>query len=275
MRIDLRTYAIFLAWAIGIIFSKAQTGQMPVCVPVVSIAIEAKYIQTDKIGNLYVVSKTNQLYKYNAEGKRVSTLNYSYKGNISYVDATNPLEIYLFYKELNLVVFLDNNLAYRGEMRLENYGVGQASAIARSYDNGVWAFDAIDLQLKKTDKNGENQQLSGNVRAYSNADKISVTSIYDNTDKVFVNDSANGLLIFDVFAHFLKTVPSLKGCTDLKVIGNDIYFIKDTLLGKYNLNDFSSKKYVIPEVDKGIMDGCIEKSRLYILRPKSIDVYAF
>jgi hypothetical protein len=114
-----------------------------------AIPIEAKDIQTDRLGNIYAISKTNQLYKYSPDGKLLSTLNYKYLGNISFVDATNPLEIYVFYKELNLVVFLDNNLAYRGEIRLTDFNIGQAAAIARSFDNGIWIFDLADMQLKK------------------------------------------------------------------------------------------------------------------------------
>jgi hypothetical protein len=70
-----------------------------------ALAFEAKEIQTDRMGNLFVISKTNQLYKYNSTGKLLSTLNYNYSGNITSLDVSNPLEIYVFYKELNTIVF--------------------------------------------------------------------------------------------------------------------------------------------------------------------------
>ena len=93
------------------------------------------------------MSPTNQLYKYNYSGKVLATLNYNYNGNISSIDVSNPMEIYVFYKEINRVLLLDNNLAYRGELDLTKLNITQAAAIARSFDNGIWVFDLGDLQF--------------------------------------------------------------------------------------------------------------------------------
>jgi hypothetical protein len=237
-----------------------------------TIPLEAKDIQTDRLGNLYVVSKTNQLYKYNSEGKLLSTLNYKYLGNITLVDATNPMEIYLFYKELNLVVFLDNNLAYRGEMNLVNFGIGQAAAIARSYDNGLWAFDLADLQLKKMDKNGENLQMSGNVRQYI-TNPSSANFIYDNNDRVFVNDSTNGVLVFDVFGTYIKTIP-IKESKEVKVINDELYYRQGQQLKKYQLKTFTTKSYSLPD-SLGLIDLSIEQERLYLLKSSEVSIYSF
>ncbi len=237
-----------------------------------SIDIEAKDIQTDRLGNLFVVTKSNQLYKYSPEGNLLGTLNYKYTGNISHVDATNPLEVYVFYKELNLIIFLDNNLAYRGEMKLDQMGIGQASAIARSFDNGAWAFDMADLQLKKTDKNGENLQSSGNIRQFVNSKTVTPTYVYDDNSRVFLNDSTIGVMVFDVFAHYLKTIP-VKGCTEVKVIGDDLYYYLDGKIHKYNQRSFQTASYALPE--NKITDLSIEKGRLYLLLSNSIHIYTF
>jgi hypothetical protein len=237
-----------------------------------TIPLEAKDIQTDRLGNLYVVSKTNQLYKYSPEGKLLSTLNYKYLGNITQVDATNPLEIYVFYKELNLVVFLDNNLAYRGEMNLTNFGVGQAAAIARSYDNGLWVFDLADLQLKKMDKNGENLQVTGNVRQYITNTSMA-NFIYDDNERVFINDSLNGVLVFNVFGTYLKTLP-IKGCKEVKVIDDELYYRQASQLKKYQLKTFATTSYFMPDsID--VRDVSIEKERLYLLKAAEVNIYSF
>jgi hypothetical protein len=239
-----------------------------------TIPIEAKNIQTDRLGNIYVISKTNQLYKYNSDGKLLSTLNYKYLGNITFVDATNPLEIYVFYKELNLVVFLDNNLAYRGEIHLNDFNIGQAAAIARSFDNGLWVFDLADMQLKKMNKDGSNLQASGNVRQYAKTNS-SITYLYDNNDRVFVNDSANGIFVFDVFATYVKTLP-IKGCDEIKVINQELFYYNNTSaqLKKYQLNTFTTKAYNLPD-SVLIMDISIEKNRLYLLKKEGVTIYGF
>lgn len=237
-----------------------------------TISIDAKDLQTDRLGNLYLVSQTNQLYKYSVEGKLLSTLNYKYLGNITGVDASNPMEIYVFYKELNLVVFLDNSLAYRGEMRLNDVGIGQAAAIARSYDNGIWIFDLADLQLKRINKDGQNLQTSGNIRQYI-SNNSAVINLYDNNERVFVNDSANGILVFDVFASYIKTLP-IKGCTEIKVIGEELFYEQHHQLYKYELKTFQTLIYNIPEALK-VKDVSIEKERLYLLKKGEVSIYGF
>jgi len=168
-----------------------------------TISVKAKQITADKLGNLYVVSVTNQLYKYSSSGDLISTLNYNYSGNITSVDATNPLEIYVFYQELNTVIFLDNNLAYRGIINLSNAGINQAIAAARNYENGLWVFDAADLMLKKLDKNGTLKQTSGNIRQFIKG-KFMPQLIFDDGLNVYAADSANTLMQFDVFANHKK-----------------------------------------------------------------------
>ncbi len=165
--------------------------------------VNAKFIQADELGNLYVVSPSNQLYKYNTSGKVLATLNYNYNGNISSIDASNPMEIYVFYKEINRVLFLDNNLAYRGELDLTKQNITQASAIARSYDNGIWVFDLGDLQLKKMSKDGTVTQSSGNIMQIIKTDFIP-TVILENTKQVLIANDSTALLL-DVFASYVKT----------------------------------------------------------------------
>lgn len=232
----------------------------------------AKFIQTDNLGNLYVVTQTNQLNKYGRNGKLLSTLNYSYTGNITHVDASNPLEIYVFYKELNKVIFLDNNLAFRGDIDLSKSGIIQSAVIARSYDNQVWVFDQGDLQLKKVKKTGEIEQMSGNVRQYI-AGNVSVSYLHDNNDRVFMVDSINGILLFDVFASYIKTIP-VKGFPEVKVLDRYFFYSSGATLNRYNWQAAQHADFELPDTS-GFRKMSIEKERLYLQRQDSITIYAY
>jgi hypothetical protein len=213
------------------------------------------------------------LYKYNASGKLQSTLNYNYQGNISHIDPSNPLEIYVYYRELNKLLFLDNNLAFRGEADLALLGTSQASAVARSYDNGIWVFDLGDLQLKKFAKDGEGLQQSGNVRQYITGKTGNPDFIYDNGTRVFVNDTLNGILLFDVMCNYIRTIP-LKGCIKPMVLDDNIYFLKGGGLFRYNISNFHQSVVNLP-LSKGIRDISIEKNMLYLLRDDDLLIYRF
>jgi hypothetical protein len=243
-----------------------------VFVPASVIDLVAKDIETDRLGNLYAVAPTNQLYKYSRDGQKLSTLNYKYVGNISQVDATNPLEIYLFYRELNKIIYLDNNLAYRGETDLNRYDVIQASAIARAFDNGIWVFDLGDLQLKKFDKKGENVHTSGNIRQYLKGN-VQPNYIFDNNDRVYLNCPLQGILVFDVFANYIKTIP-IKGNSNVKVIDEDLYYHDGKKLFRYNLKSLRTFEFALPDSAQ-VQDVSIEKQRLYVVYPNRIAIYSY
>ncbi len=249
--------------------NKQQTSNFQL---IKSISIDAKDIQTDRIGNLYIITKSNQLYKYDSKGNLLGTLNYKYLGNINFIDASNPFELYVFYKELNEILFLDNNLAYRGEILLNDYGISQSSAIARSFDNGIWVFDNGDLQLKRMSKNGAALQMSGNIKQFVNGN-LQPNFIYDNNDQVFVNDSNVGILVFNVFANFIKTIP-IKHCSTIKIIEDDLFYNQSGKLMKYNLKTFTQSEFQLPDTTY-IQQISIEKERLFLLKPNSVDIYSY
>jgi hypothetical protein len=260
-----RTWAAFIAL---LFLSSFQ----PIWRVLGTIEADAKIIETDRMGNLYVVSKTNQLNKYDVNGKLLGTLNYAYLGNITYIDASNPLEIYLFYRELNALVFLDNNLAFRGRLNLSDAGIVQASAAARSYSNGIWVFDQGDLQLKKLNKDGSVSQVSGNSLQFAQSKQLNPTLIIDNGNRVFLNDSSEGVMVFDVFANYVKTIP-IKGKEEMVVLDEHLYYRTDSLLISYRFQNLKRDTFNLPSGK--FSRFCLEKERLYLMGEKAIFKYGF
>src|SRR5687768_4036966 len=71
---------------------------------------EAKYLTTDDLGNAYMVEK-NELKKYSAEGILLATYSNNNLGDLTVVDASDPLKLLLFFKDLSKIIFLDNTLS--------------------------------------------------------------------------------------------------------------------------------------------------------------------
>ncbi len=233
--------------------------------------VNAKFIQADDIGNIYIVSPTNQLYKYNYSGKVLATLNYNYNGNISSLDVSNPMEIYVFYKEINRVLLLDNNLAYRGELDLTKLNITQAAAIARSFDNGIWVFDLGDLQLKKLTKDGMLNQSSGNIKQFTQTDFIP-SVLMDNTNQIMLcNDSV--CLIFDVFAAYFKTI-KFKNPQNFQLGNYQIFETNQNQLNSIDLKmGIRNTIYSIPNLQKPNWTY-INKENVILFTKNIISIYS-
>ena len=209
------------------------------------IPVTSKIVTCDKLGNIYVLNESDRLVKYNSAGELLSTLNYNYSGSISSIDVTNPMEIFLFYKELNMVILLDNNLAFRGKINLQDWGVTQASCIARSYENGIWVFDAGDLQLKKFNREGKLLQSSGNALDFAGSDKLNPGNCYENGNRLLLSDSLNGLFLFDIFAGFIKRIP-VKHLKSVQLLEREIVYLQNEIIVIYNLQNSSRSSIPSP-----------------------------
>ncbi len=231
------------------------------------LPLQNKTMQADRMGNFYVVTPSNQLFKYNSNFERIATLNYTFSGSIDAVDVSNPLEIYLFYKELNQVVLLDNNLAYRGKLNLTDWGITQAACIGRSFDNGIWIFDLGDFQLKKFDKTGNLIQSSGNCKQFIQTPQFVPIASIDDGNRVFLLDQVSGIYVFDVFGNFVKQI-QMEGVPFVQPEKDILYYLKDNSI--YGLKAAGQKKLVFISNETGVSQFSVQDKHLILGQPNQI-----
>jgi hypothetical protein len=247
-----------------------------------SIPVASSYFVTDNIGNSYVVTNENVLNRYDNQGILKATLNNKIQGNLNNIDPGNPFEIYLFYKDQNQVMFLDNMFAIRGEINLQNPGLqnnnlqdsrlGQIVAVGRSYDNGLWLFDINDMQLKRADKSLQVLQESGNTRSFIEG-TLNPDFILGYQNEVYLNNPSTGILVFDLFANYKKSI-AIKGLQSFQVIEDLLYYYKDQQFRSYNLKTLEEKVIELPDTN-GVVNVRIEKDRLFLLKRNELTLYGF
>lgn len=194
----------------------------------------------DTKGNYYLADEKNTLYKIDQNGKEITRVNTKLYGSVYSIDCSNPFEIYVHYKDQNKVVFFDNMLNQRGELDLSSFGYGTVSAVARSFDNQIWLFDASQFELMKVSKSGEIQSRSGLLTAFVSKG-LSPYAIKESGNNVYLADSLSGLIVFDMFATYRKTIP-LIGSSAFDVQGPVILLsIKNKVL-LYNMRSFETRE---------------------------------
>lgn len=224
-------------------------------------------ISSDNLGNLYVLTPTNDIIKYDKEGRKIATANFKVLGNISSIDAGNPFEIYVFYRDQNKIVFLDNLLNLRGECDMESIGVSQIACIGRSSDNQIWIFDMADLKLKKYSKDLKLLIESAALNNFPVGNDISPLQITDINSTVLLLNN-NTILEFDLFANYSRSI--LKDTiSSFQYFNDKILFLKNNTAFLYNIKTFLTETLNL-DIPQGTAYIRIEKERLFILMGESV-----
>lgn len=256
---------------LGLVFISGATSDASTHTDSIQV-IPGSRIHTDYLGNLYVISPTNDIIRYDRAGKKTATANFKVLGNITSMDAGNPFEIYIFYRDQNRVIFLDNMLNLRGECDLESIGVSQIACVARSSDNQIWLFDLADQKLKKYSKDLKLLLESAAFSNYPAGERISPDQILDiNTSVLVLNEGR--IMEFDLFANFSKTL-LIDTLSSFQFVNGKFVYLKNHVLEIYNPQQFRSEPVPV-QLPPMSRDARIENEMLYILRDDAVILQPF
>ncbi len=239
-----------------------------------TIPLVAADIAVDNLQNLYILTGTGQIKKYNAKGDSTGIYNETRKfGQLHTIDVTNPLSILLFYKDFSTVVLLDRFLSHRSTIDLRKFNVMQVSAAGLSNDNNVWFFDAVENKLKKMDEQGNLLQETVDFRSLF-SEQVQPQRIFDQDGKVYLYDPAAGLFIFDYYGSFQQKIP-LKDLSNIHVQGNTIRGIGKKGIYLYNTVNFMEKQYELPSSFGSFTNYIIGNTMIYGVSKDAITIYSF
>jgi hypothetical protein len=238
-----------------------------------SYPVKAAFMTTDKLGNCYTVLENNELDKYNNAG--LPEFNFSNKtlGKLKCVDATNPLKVLLFYQDFNQVLVLDNKLSLRTQFSLRELDILQPLLICTSVNEGMWVYDQEDFQLKRLDMELKTVQESGNIVQITGA-ALQPVQLVESNGYLYMNNPKTGILVFDLFGTYYKTIP-VKDIASFQVVGDELFYYKGIVLNKFQLKTLEDKVYVLPEpADSTLKFVRIENQKIFILKTEALNIYS-
>lgn len=234
-----------------------------------TIETEADFFTTDNQGNVYLVKK-NELTKYDKTGRRLYKYSDKKWGNISFVDASNMLNLLVYYRDFLQVVFLDNTLSLNGEaVSLDKIGFQQAQLVCSSHNSSIWLYDQQNFELIRLNQALEKKQQTGNLNLLLNA-SLQPNMLLENDNRVYLNNPSSGILIFDIYGTYYKTIP-LKNLTRFQPKGDWIYFTSDNKAKAYNIKTTEEKLFETPLND--FKNFRLEMGILVLQTEKSLIIY--
>jgi len=171
-----------------------------------SIEFKGKSFTTDQTGSYYEIY-SNQIIKVGKNGQRQFTYSNNILGEITSVDVFNPMKIIVFFKDFSKVVVLDNTLTEQGGvLDLNEVSLEETSLVCTSYNNGVWYYNPIKFQLTRIEYTSKSTNSSANISNILNKN-IQPNFLTEYNNRVYLNDPINGILVFDIYGTYLKTIP--------------------------------------------------------------------
>ena len=228
-------------------------------------------ITTDRFGNAYVYSE-NQLLQYDSLGLMIANYSDRHSGFLSSVDASNPLKILLFYRDFARIQLLNKQLAVASTIELRDIDIMQPLVVCQSSLDGYWIFDQRDFTLKKIDVNLR-VLFKSNDMNQTLGYPLEPVSMIESNDYVYMNNPATGILVFDKYGSYYKTIPVFP-VTSFQVIDKDLLYLKDNKLHRYNFSTLNDNEVIIPPHDS-ITCVRFEQHQLYLLTTTSLNFYSY
>ena len=204
------------------------------------------FASMDPFGNTFLVGADNRIIRYDSVGQ-ASIFDYSTDrlGNLSHIDASNPLQVLLYYEDYQIVKFLNRNLLFNGQLDLNTLDLVQTPLVASAIDGNLWLYDAITFQLKKITPQGRILQESPSFNVLFNAPDLP-TSLADQGDFLLVRIPNIGLCQFDSFGRFVKVIRQ-EPTDSWTVAGTEIYFTQaDSLIVQDIYRPLTQKLFRMP-----------------------------
>ena len=230
---------------------------------------KTKLITTDRLGNLYLAND-NFIWLFNSQGDSIGAFNSRKYGTISFVDATDPYQILVFFKDYNMVLFLDNYLSENGDpIDLQALGFDQVIMACKSRENGFWIFDQLKQKIFHLDESFRQTHESVNLSQWF-GEAMEPQMMVEYNNKLYVNSAISGIFVFDHFATYLKRIP-LIGLDQIQLLEDRINYLENDSFCQYNLKDFKSDCKKISS-NQGIT-ARIEKNRFFLQEKKKVTIF--
>lgn len=220
---------------------------------------QVRYIVSDSLGNVYLIEK-NQIKKMNANLQQLALYSHKNSGNISQVDAKFPLRLLLFFKEQQSILTLDNTLSEHSYVDLSEKFTWIDLVAYSNNDNKIWVYSNVVKKLYLIDKSLKILR-EVNINLLVEKD-VNPTILLEKDNILYLYDSKIGFLLFDIYGTYIKVI-QLENVVDFQVKDDNIYFLKNNIIQKYNKLNFETDS--IYQGKNKLYDFSIIDNQLFVL----------
>ena len=244
---------------------------LPLQTPTIRLPAQGLFITSDKLQQCYLLSSNNEIIKYNKNGKALFRYTNNQMGRPTWIDATDPFHILVFYPQYLSLVVLDRTLNETVRYSLYDFAASDVSAIAMANDNKIWIYDESAAKLKKIDSSGKSITESTNIQLLLGKD-VHIFNMIEANNKVYLNAPEIGILVFDRFGTYLRKLPILR-LNHFQILDQQLIYQQEGKLWAYHLPSNTTSQIELPfllEKDDLVQ---VQKGVTYVLKINELWIY--
>lgn len=272
MKMSLKNILLGLCFSCFCLFATGIKAQ-DTCVYLFSIPQQANFATADHLNNTYLLHGF-EVEKYDSTGRFVARFSNNRLGMPSFIDASTPLKILVWYADYQTAVFLDRNMTELGRLNVAQAGWPSVSTLAMATDGNLWMYDIASFKLMKINHLGEKITESEPLSFLEKPDlEITVSKIRENGERVFAGFKGIGILSFDIFGQNASLPLSNPLVAQFDIAGSTLITIDQDILETSEMGTFKAKKLPLPEAITNTGAFWLAQKRLFVLTPSGVMVW--
>lgn len=229
-------------------------------------------ISLDRLSNIYVSDRKNNLYKFDPAGKATQTFSPPATGRVASVEAWSMTKILLFYDDRQQITLLDRFVTPITTARLSEFTDGIIKVATLATDDRIWLLNESDLTLNKIDLRYPDALLKTQLNQILAKSQSDFRFMREYQNNLYILDRLSGIYVFDNMGTYKKKIP-LTGLSYLGFKGEELYFVKENQLVFFNLYTQQTRQINLPS-GKTYQQALVGENFYYLFTPAGFDIFS-
>jgi hypothetical protein len=188
------------------------------------------YAAVDRPGELYIITRGNQLQKFDQDGKLISL--YKSERRPTLFEPGDGARIFAYYRDLQQYWIFNPSLEVTAAHTFDASYAIEPWLICPSGDNNFWILDGADNSLKKV--NTRTSTVPVDVTMNISTAKENFLYMRDYQNFLFILEKDKGILIYNAMGKLVKTIAS-KNIRYFNFMGSDLYYVEGNALKRIDI----------------------------------------
>ncbi len=234
----------------------------------VALSEQTANVAIDRPGDVYLISKSNQILKFDTNGKLLSV--YKNQASPTLFDPRDGARLFAYFREDQHYVFMNPAFDITASYSIDSSAAIEPWLACISGDHNLWLMDAADLTIKRVNTKVGAVEVDTAIPKDLSTPAASYTQMREYQGFLFLLNKERGILIFNSMGKWLKTVGA-PGLRQFNFLGEELYFLQDDRLVFFNLFTTESRRMSLPQPTDFVL---ITDERIFAIKDQVLTVYS-